>query len=147
VQFFLYGDLGAGKTEFVWQLVAQIGAQTFIVAAADEAGAENNRCGRLALQAEIRVQREQATAAESKATQLEARIADLKAELDRALKHAQTEREAALGARKEAQAAAVEGAALKGELAAVRGSKKKAESGVAPGSTAARQSGIRAELM
>ena len=113
-QFFLYGNSGTGKTEFVWRLVAQIGAQTFIVADADEAGAENNRCSRLALRAEIRVQREQATAAESKATQLEARIADLKAELDRALKHAKTEREAASGARKEARAAAVEGAALKG---------------------------------
>jgi len=68
----------------------------------------------LAVQAENHVQRERATAPESKATQLEARIADLKAELDRALKHAQTEREAASGARKEARAAAVEGAALKG---------------------------------
>jgi len=76
------------------------------------------------LQAEIQVQRERATAAESKSTQLEARIVDLKAELDRALKYAETERQAASGARKEAQAAAVEGAALKGELAALRGSKK-----------------------
>jgi len=77
-----------------------------------------------ALQAEIHVQRERATAAESIATQLEARIVDLKAELDRALKQAETEREAASSARKEAQTAAVEGAALKGELAALRGSKK-----------------------
>ena len=38
----------------------------------------------LAVQAENHVQREQATAPESKATPLEARIADLKAELDRA---------------------------------------------------------------
>lgn len=76
-----------------------------------------------ALQAEIHVQRERATAAESKATQLEARIVDLKAELDRALKQAEAERQAAAGARKEAQAAALEGAVLKGELAALRGSK------------------------
>ena len=78
----------------------------------------------LPLQAEIHVQRERATAAESKATQLEARIVDIKSELDRALGQIEAERQAAAGARKEAQAAAVEGAALKGELAALRGSKK-----------------------
>ncbi len=76
------------------------------------------------LKAEIQIQRERATAAESKSTQLEARIVDLKAELDRALKHAETERQATSGARKEAQAAAVDAAALKGELAALRGAKK-----------------------
>jgi hypothetical protein len=49
---------------------------------------------------------------------------DIKAELDRALRQAETERQAASSARMEAQAAAVAGAALKGELAALRGSKK-----------------------
>ena len=83
------------------------------------------RCApNLALQAEIHVQRERATTAESKATQLEARIVDLKAELDRALKQLDAERQAASGAQKEAQAAALEGASLKGELAALRGAKK-----------------------
>jgi len=42
----------------------------------------------------------------------------------RALKQPDAERQAAAGARKEAQAAAVEGAALKGELASLRGTKK-----------------------
>jgi len=77
-----------------------------------------------ALQAEIHVQRERATAAESKATQLKARLVDLKADLDRVLVQARAEREAAADARKEAQTAALEGAALKGELAALRRSKK-----------------------
>jgi hypothetical protein len=77
-----------------------------------------------ALQAEIHVQRERATAAESKGTQLEARIVDLKTELDRTLQQTASERQAAADARKEAQAAALEGASLKGELAALRGSKK-----------------------
>ena len=54
---------------------------------------------------------------------LEARIVALKAELDRAIKQTEAERQAAAGACKAAQAAAVEGAALKGELAAQRGSK------------------------
>jgi len=89
----------------------------------EQVGADRETAN-LALQAEIHVQRERATAAESKATQLEARIVDIKAELDRALKQIEAERQAAAGARKEAQAAAVEGAALKGELAALRGSKK-----------------------
>jgi len=86
--------------------------------------AADREAANLALQAEVHVQRERATAAESKETQLEARIVDIKAELDRALRQAETERQAASSARIEAQAAAVAGAALKGELAALRGSKK-----------------------
>ena len=86
--------------------------------------AADREAANLALQAEVHVQRERATAAESKETQLEARILDIKAELDRALRQAETERQAASSARMEAQAAAVAGAALKGELAALRGSKK-----------------------
>ncbi len=86
--------------------------------------AADHEAANLALQAEVHVQRERATAAESKETQLEARILDIKAELDRALRQAETERQAASSARMEAQAAAVAGAALKGELAALRGSKK-----------------------
>jgi len=86
--------------------------------------AADREAANLALQAEVHVQRERATAAESKETQLEARIVDIKAELDRALRQAETERQAASSARMEAQAAAVAGAALKGELAALRGSKK-----------------------
>ena len=86
--------------------------------------AADHEAANLALQAEVHVQRERATAAESKETQLEARILDIKADLDRALRQAETERQAASSARMEAQAAAVAGAALKGELAALRGSKK-----------------------
>jgi len=86
--------------------------------------AADREAANLALQAEVHVQRERATAAESKETQLEARILDIKADLDRALRQAETERQAASSARMEAQAAAVAGAALKGELAALRGSKK-----------------------
>jgi len=86
--------------------------------------AAEREAANLALQAEFHVQRERATAAESKETQLEARIVDIKAELDRALRQAETERQAASSARMEAQAAAVAGAALKGELVALRGSKK-----------------------
>jgi len=86
--------------------------------------AADHEAANLALQAEVHVQRERATAAESKETQLEARIVDIKAELDRALRQAETERQAASSARMEAQAAAVAGAALKGELVALRGSKK-----------------------
>jgi len=86
--------------------------------------AADREAANLALQAEVHVQRERATAAESKETQLEARIVDIKAELDRALRQAETERQAASSARMEAQAAAVAGAALKGELVALRGSKK-----------------------
>jgi hypothetical protein len=78
----------------------------------------------LTLQAELQVQRERATAAESKGLQLEARVLDLKAALDRSLNQADTERQAASDARREAQATALEGAALKGELAALRASKK-----------------------
>ena len=86
--------------------------------------ADERETANLSLQAEIQVQRERATAAESKATQLEARIVDLKAELDRLHKQIETERQAATLAQKQAQAAALEGASLKGELAALRGARK-----------------------
>jgi len=48
VNFLLYGGPGTGKTEFVRQLVADIGANAFVIVEADEAGAEASRSERLA---------------------------------------------------------------------------------------------------
>jgi len=52
--------------------------------------------------------------------QLEARIADLKAELERALRQVETERGAASAARTDSLAAAIENAELRGEVAVLR---------------------------
>ena len=70
-------------------------------------------------------QTERVAAAEAKAGELAARVADLKGELK--LAHAQhaAEREAAATARAEAQAAAVEAARLQGELTALRARRDK----------------------
>ena len=73
-----------------------------------------------ALRAQFQAERERATAAEAKATQLDARVVDLKAELDRVLKQMESERHAAEVARAEAKTAAVETARLTGELAALK---------------------------
>ena len=72
-----------------------------------------------ALRAQFQAERERATAAEAKALQLDARVVDLKAELDRVLKQVQSEQHAAQAAREEAKAAAIEAARLTGELAAL----------------------------
>ena len=73
-----------------------------------------------ALRAQFQAERERATAAEAKATQLDARVVDLKAELDRVLKQMESERHAAEAARAEAKTAAVKTARLTGELAALK---------------------------
>ena len=73
-----------------------------------------------ALRAQFQAEHEHATAAQAKATQLEARVVDLKAELDRVLKQMQSEQHAAHAAREEAKTAMIEAARLTGELAALK---------------------------
>ena len=73
-----------------------------------------------ALRAEFQVERERATAAEAKTTQLDARVVDLKAQLDRVLKQEETQRLSAEAERAEAKKAAIENARLHGELTALR---------------------------
>ena len=77
-----------------------------------------------ALHKELQSQHEIATAAEAKSAQLEARVVDSKAELERVLKQLESERQAAETARAEAKTAAVENARLAGELTALKTLKK-----------------------
>ena len=72
------------------------------------------------LQTEHQGLRERASAAEAKIGQLEARLADQKSELARALTQLDTERQATAAAQSEAKGAAVESARLQGELDALR---------------------------
>ena len=73
-----------------------------------------------ALRAQFQEEHEHATAAQAKAAQLEARVVDLKAELDRALKQIESEQRATQAAREEAKTAMIETARLTGELAALK---------------------------
>ena len=73
-----------------------------------------------ALRAQFQAEHEHAIATQAKATQIEARVVDLKAELDRALKQMESERHAAQAAREEAKTAVIETARLTGELAALK---------------------------
>ena len=77
-----------------------------------------------ALHKELQSQHEIATAAEAKSAQLEARVVDSKAELERVLKQLESERQAAEAARAEAKTAVVENARLAGELTALKTLKK-----------------------
>ena len=72
------------------------------------------------LRTQCQAGRERATATEAKALQLEARVVDLKAELDRVLKQMESEQHAAQAAREEAKTAVIETARLTGELAALK---------------------------
>ena len=67
-----------------------------------------------ALRAQFQAEHEHATAAQAKATQLEARVVDLKDELDRALKQIESEQRATQAAREEAKSAVIETARLTG---------------------------------
>ena len=91
--------------------------------ALEQLGSEREAANQ-ALQKELQSQHEIATAAEAKSAQLEARVVDSKAELERVLKQLESERQAAEAARAEAKTAAVENARLAGELTALKTLKK-----------------------
>ena len=91
--------------------------------ALEQLGSEREAANQ-ALHKELQSQHEIATAAEAKSAQLEARVVDSKAELERVLKQLESERHAAETARAEAKTAAVENARLAGELTALKTLKK-----------------------
>ena len=72
------------------------------------------------MRTQCQAERERATATEGKALQLEARIVDLKAELDRVLKQMESEQHAAQAAREEAKTAVIETARLNRDGASLR---------------------------